>query len=533
MFYDSRYIYGDQNVEVPAHLNFGKYMLDRLRLMNNEVALENGDTHQTLTYKELTDYAVNLSKHLVSLGVKKGDIVAVGAEKRLEFIPTVLAIIFTGATYTPHDLKSGRAVLRHKLSITSPKYFICTNLFWNNNKDVLREFDCIKYFITLDEAEDQLISVKSLNSAKSDAEHFEPPAIVQGQSDVAFILYSSGTTGMPKGVQLTHLNCIVNSLPNDFKDPSLQTAFLYGEWYHNYDTFMTYKFLCTGKKVVYVKEPSLPVFLKCVGECKVNIALIVPSLVGFCSKVENMGKYNVESLKVIYSRSSPLHRKTIENVKKRFPSVQNILQGYGMTECGEPTSENWGTKGPKPGSVGMASPGLIIKVVDPNTNEILGPNQRGEIRVTGSPFMKGYMGIDRSTYLDEENFFKTGDLGYYDEDKYFYIVDRFKDIIVYDGYKVAPLELESILLTHPGVREAAVIGKAVPDYGEEPTAFIVKQAGSSVTEKELIDYVASEVAPYMQIRGGVIFQDEIPRNSRGKVLRRHLREMLNGNLIKT
>ncbi|XP_052748733.1 uncharacterized protein LOC113519028 [Galleria mellonella] len=527
MFYDSRYIYGDQNVEVPAHLNFGKYILDRLRLMNNEVALENGDTHEKLTYKELTDYAVNLSISLATIGVKKGDVVAVGAEKRLEFVPTVLAIVFTGATYTPYDLKSGRAILKHKLSITKPKYFICSNLFWSSYKDILTEFDCIKYFITLDEATDQLLSVKSLISCKNNTNHFEPPAIVQGQTDVAFILYSSGTTGMPKGVQLTHLNCILNSLPNDFKDPSLHTAFVYGEWYHNYDTFMTYKFLSAGKKVVYINEPTLESFLKCVDECKVDVAFLVPSIVGFCSKAEGVEKYNLKSLKIIYSRSSPLHSKIIEIVKKRFPGLQNILQGYGMTECGEPTSEIWGIKGPKSGSVGMASPGLIIKVVDPQTNKILGPNQRGEIRVAGSVFMKGYMGIDPSTYLDEENFFKTGDFGYYDEDKYFHIVDRFKDIIVYDGYKVAPLELESILLTHPGVREAAVVGKTVPDYGEEPTAFVVKQSSTSVTDKELVDYVANEVAPYMQLRGGVIFLDEIPRNTRGKILRRQLREMLN------
>ncbi|XP_013194076.2 uncharacterized protein LOC106137718 [Amyelois transitella] len=528
MFNNSNIVYGDQTVKVPAHLNFGKFMLDSLRLYRNEIALENADTHEVLTYEQLTQYAVGLSCALKKLGVGLGNTVALGSEKRLEFIPTALAIVFTGATYTPYDLKSGSAILKHKLSITKPKYFVCTSLFWNTYGDLLKTFDCIKHYITLDEKTDSLISVKSILSHVN-VNNFEP-AKVKGQSDVAFILYSSGTTGMPKGVQLTHLNCILNSLPHDFKDSSLATGFIYGEWYHNYDTFMTYKFLLAGRKMVYINEPTLEGFLKCVDECKINVAMIVPSLVGFCSKAEDLSRYNLDSLKIIYSRSSPLHNKTIENVKIRFPNLQNVLQGYGMTECGEPTSESWGTKGPKPGSVGMASPGLIIKIVDPQTNKILGPNTQGEIRVTGPVFMKGYIGIDPSTYLDEQEFFKTGDLGYYDNDKYFYIVDRMKEIIVYDGYKVAPLELESILLAHPKVREAAVVGKIVPDYGEEPTAFVVKEPGVQVTEKELVDYVASEVSPYMQLRGGVRFIDKIPRNTRGKALRRNLRELLNENI---
>ncbi|KAH9628591.1 hypothetical protein HF086_010325 [Spodoptera exigua] len=423
MFTDDNYVFGDQNVQVPAHLNFGKFILDRLRLQKDEVALELGDTREKLTYKEFTQYAVNMSTALTKLGVGRGDIVAVGSEKRNEFVPTVLAIVFTGATYTPYDLKSGRAVLKHKIGLTKPKYFVCSKLFWNTYSDILRSFDCIEKFVTLDEGTESVISIRTLITNDADVSKFEPVQ-VQGQSDIAFILYSSGTTGMPKGVQLTHLNCILNSLPDE------------------------------------------------------------------------------------------------------FPKVKNILQGYGMTEAGELTSESWGTKGPKSGSVGMASPGITLKVVDLETRKTVGPNQRGEICLRGPVLMKGYIGVPPSNYLDEDGFFKTGDLGYFDEDRYFYIVERLKEIIVYDGYKVAPLELETILQLHPGVREAGVVGKPVKVYGEEPTAFVVKQPGVNVTEKELLDYVAEEVPPFMQLRGGVRFIEEMPRNPRGKIIRQRLREML-------
>ncbi|XP_063827419.1 luciferin 4-monooxygenase-like [Ostrinia nubilalis] len=524
MFNNKKYVFGDQNVKVPAHLNFGKYILDQLRLRKNEVALELFDTGEKMTYKELTQFAVNLAIGLIKLGVGIGDTVAVGSEKRNEFMSTILGIVFTGATYTPYDLKSGRAVLKHKISITQPKYFICSNLFWNTYSDILKSFDCIQTFITLDDAIEFVVSVKTLIARDADVDLFEPVA-VQGQTDVAFILYSSGTTGMPKGVQLTHLNCILNSLADDFKDESLKTVFLYGEWYHNYDTFMTYKFLSLGRRIVYVQEPSLISFLSCIQGCQVDIAMIVPSVVGYLSKSDELGNYNLDSLKIIYSRSSPLHVKTIENVKRKLPKLK-ILQGYGMTESGEPTSQSWATKGYKPGSVGMASPGITLKIVDPVNNDILGPNERGEIRLRGPVFMKGYIGMDPSSYLDHGGFFKTGDLGYYDEDKYFFIVDRMKEIISYDGNKIAPLELEAVLQLHPAVKEAGVVGKPVPDFGEEPTAFVVRQPGMDVSEEELVKFVASEVPPYMQLRGGVKFIEEIPRNSRGKILRRRLRELL-------
>ncbi|XP_048005487.1 luciferin 4-monooxygenase-like isoform X1 [Leguminivora glycinivorella] len=526
--YNINYVYGDQNVQVPAHLNFGKYILERLKqaYKTNEVAVENALSGEAITYKDFTQYAVDLSVALTDLGVKTGDTVGIGSEKRVLFIPTAVAVVFSGAAYTPYDLQSGRAGLKHKLNLTRPKYFICSALFWKTYEDVLKTMDFIENFICFDDSNDIELSLKTFLTKQTNVSTFEP-ATVQGQTDTALILYSSGTTGMPKGVQLTHLNCILNSLPKDFEDESLKTMFLFGEWYHNYDTFMTYKFLSLGRRVVYVDSVTPENLLKSIQKCQVNITMLVPSLVGYLSKAEQVDRYDISSLKIIYCRSSPLHGRTIEAIKRRFPTLKKLLQGYGMTESGELTSESWGTKGPKVGSVGMASPGITLKVVDPQTREVLGPNQRGEICLRGPVFMKGYIGIEPSTYLDDQGFFLTGDLGYYDEDKYFYIVDRLKEIISYDGNKVAPLELETILLLHPGVREAGVVGNPAGDIGEEPTAFVVRQPGASVSEQELIDYVSAEVSPYMQLRGGVVFVPELPRNPRGKILRRRLREILN------
>ncbi|XP_049870670.1 luciferin 4-monooxygenase-like [Pectinophora gossypiella] len=527
MFNNKLYVYGDQDVQVPAHLNFGKFILNHILRMGDAVALENAESGEKITYKELAEYAVKLSVGLTNLGVKKGDIVALGSEKRLLFVPTALAIIFSGATYTPYDFKSGRAHLQHKMKITQPKYFICSELFWETNREVLEGFESVKTFISLDNSPKK-VSVSSLTCdwAAVDVEQFEPTA-VEGQVDTAFVLYSSGTTGMPKGVKLSHLNCILNSLSHDFKDSSLKTAYVTGDWFHNYDSFMTYKMLGLGVKIIYTTEVTPEIVAKALEKHQVNIAFLVPSVVSWLSKIDEADHYNLDSLKVVYCRSSPLHVKTMAKLKQRFPSIKHVLQGYGMTEAGELTSENWGAKGPRPGSVGAPSPGITLKVEHPETRQILGPNEHGEISLRGPVFMAGYIDVDPSTYLDDQGFFRTGDLGYYDEDGYFYVIDRLKEMIIHDGYKVAPLELETILLLHPGVREAGVVGKPDPEFTELPTAFVVRQPGSSVTEQELIDFVADEVSPHMQLKGGIKFIKELPRNPRGKILRRCLREMLN------
>ncbi|CAG9794306.1 unnamed protein product [Diatraea saccharalis] len=179
----------------------------------------------------------------------------------------------------------------------------------------------------------------------------------------------------------------------------------------------------------------------------------------------------------------------------------------------------------KPGSVGVVAPGITIKVVDVETRQPLGPNQTGELCIKGPLIMKGYVGIDNKEVFDSEGFFPSGDIGYYDDDKYFFIVDRLKELIKYKGFQVAPAELEGLLLKHEAVRDAGVVGVYDKAAGEVPLAFVVTQPDKKVTEKKLQQYVAERLSNPKHLRGGVRFISEIPKNPSGKIIRRQLRKM--------
>lgn len=179
----------------------------------------------------------------------------------------------------------------------------------------------------------------------------------------------------------------------------------------------------------------------------------------------------------------------------------------------------------KPGSVGTLQFGTWCKVIDTRTGEILGPNKPGELCFKGRLMMKGYINNEEETRnAMKDGWLHTGDVGYYDKDEEFFIVDRLKELIKYKGFQVPPAELEAILLSHPKIKDAAVIGIPDEEAGELPLAFVVKQPGVELSAEEVKTFVAKEASPAKRLHGGVQFTDAIPKNASGKILRRMLRE---------
>lgn len=255
----------------------------------------------------------------------------------------------------------------------------------------------------------------------------------------------------------------------------------------------------------------------------------VPPIIVILAKSPLVDKYDLSSVQEIACGAAPLGRDTEEEVMIRLNT--KLGQGYGLTETSPivlapPRFER------RTGSSGVLIPNTECKVVDLETGAPLGANKDGELWFRGPQIMKGYLNNPDATNncIDNEGWFHTGDIGHYDEEGYFYIVDRLKELIKYKGFQVAPAELEGTLLSHNSIADAAVIG--VPDLqaGELPKAFVVLKPNMALTKDEIMKFVEGRLSPHKHLRGGVEFIDQIPKSLSGKILRRQLRQRVKSKL---
>ncbi|CAH0716921.1 unnamed protein product, partial [Brenthis ino] len=516
------YVYGEGEVNVPAHLNFGQFMLEKLWNSEDKIAMINGSTHQKITFRDMAKNCINIALSLTQIGVKRGDTIAICSENRQEFLSLVIGIICSGATITPTNLAYTKDELTYVLSISKPKMIFCSPLAYKTHQQTFKNLRFMKIVVFGNERlRGTLMFEDMVKDRGINFDMFES-VNVTGQKDTALILYSSGTTGLPKGVMLTHLNLLTTCSVSPSTNPKEIGLFI-APWYHTMGLVGILRVLCSGSTSIYLPKFGVNEYLQTIEKYRVQQIIVPPPILVILSKTEC--NYDISSLKLIISGAAPLREETIKAVKAKFPNVKNILQGYGMTESTLAITRDTYDKAHSAKGVGQVLTGTVIKVVDIETRKPLGANKPGEICVKGPTVMKGYIGKDKKDDFDEEGFFKTGDIGYYDEDEYFFIVDRLKELIKYKGYQVAPAEIEAVLLQHPSIRDAGVVGVPHESGGEAPRAYVVIQSAANVTEEEVKSFVAEKLSNPKHLRGGVRFVSEIPKNPSGKILRRQLKGM--------
>lgn len=352
---------------------------------------------------------------------------------------------------------------------------------------------------------------------------------------VAVLPYSSGTTGLPKGVKLSHRQLITNCLQvisepkisstkratSDFQEviPALLP------FYHIYGLLsLAIGSLHQGSKVVTVPKFEPAHFISTVAEYKATMLYLVPPLIQLMGSSPDIKSSHFESVNTINNGAAPVGPNDVERLLKKAPNVR-FSQGYGLTEC-SPVASVLEKGSSKYTSSGKPLPNTEMKVMNLETKMNLGPGESGEICIRGPQVMLGYHNNPQATAetIDNSGWLHTGDMGYYDEDNDFYIVDRYKELIKVKGLQVAPAELEDILRSHPGIADAAVIGIPHDRSGEVPKAFIVLKE-PKLTEDDVKKFVAGKVSEHKHLTGGVQFVSAIPKNPSGKILRRNLKEM--------
>ncbi|KAH9608856.1 hypothetical protein KSS87_015895 [Heliosperma pusillum] len=358
--------------------------------------------------------------------------------------------------------------------------------------------------------------------------------VTVSQDDSAVIMYSSGTTGEVKGVELTHRNLIalisVYFHRSQEEDESTRRISLVPlPLFHVFGFTVLLIGVMLSETLVFMERFDFEKMLAAVEKYKVTSVPVSPSLIVAMEKSELVKKYDISSLKLLGCGGAPLGREVALRFKARFPDVE-IVQGYGLTEAGGGIAS---TEGPdeceRYGSVGRLQELTLAMIVDPSTGEGLPPGKEGELWLHGPTIMKGYVGNKDATAetLLPEGWLRTGDLCYFDSDGFLYIVDRLKELIKYKGYQVPPAELEHLLLSHPDIADAAVVPYPDEEAGEIPMAFVVRKPGSNIAGAQVMDYVAKQVTPYKKIRR-VSFVSSIPKNPSGKILRRELVKQATG-----
>ncbi|XP_063835883.1 uncharacterized protein LOC135085031 [Ostrinia nubilalis] len=539
MLRNRNYLYGSKDLEVPARLHLGDYMIEKMWSVREKTALINGSTNESITYGEVAQQAMNFAVSLAHLGVRKGDTIALCSENTFEFWGVVIGVACAGAIVTPVNTGYTENEVKHAMSISKPKIVVLSQQAYKVHGKTFRSLPYIKTVIVFGNHRphntllynDLAVSnnngtgnviVNNYLARNVKLEEFDV-VDVDGQIDPIFILYSSGTTGLAKGVMQTHLNVL--SQCNMPKSTNSEIVLAVAPWFHTMGLNNTLGTLTTGRTSVFLTKFDLDVFLKTIEKYKIVQMTVVPPLVVAICKAAS--KYDLSSVKIVYSGAAPLQKETEELLKAKLPNIETVLQGYGMTEATLAITRGLPDHKQKPGSVGKPVPCAVMKVVDIDTRVPLGPNQPGEICVKGPMVMKGYVGKDRKADFDDEGFYMSGDVGYYDEDGSFYIVDRMKELIKYKALQVAPAEIEALLLEHPAVRDAGVVGVPDKSAGEVPLAFVARQPGARVTGEEIQQFVAERLSNPKRLRGGVRFVEAIPKNPSGKILRKELKKMIN------
>jgi len=506
------------DVEIPARPLAG-FILETALARGGRAALIDAVTGRTIAFAELPRLVDRVAASLSRLGLRKGDVCAIFSPNTLEYPITVLALARLGVIVTTaspvctcDDLRKQFTDSRPRLLFTSPAVRETANA------------------IAAAYAFERVFSYAPMEGASPFDALLEgdeaPPDVEIAPSDIFALPYSSGTTGLPKGVMLSHGNIVANVLQVQACGHLIDgqdTLITFLPFFHIYGLCVIMMIgLRYGATLVVMPRFELETYLDLVERYRGTMLHVVPPIVLALAKSPAVDRRDFSSVRKLFSAAAPLGGEVTGQCCARVKVV--LQQGYGMTESSPAThvsSEDPAKS--KPGSIGVPVPNTECRVVDPATGIDVDSGVDGEIWIRGPQVMQGYLNRPEETRatVDADGWLHTGDIGHADADGDFFIVDRLKELIKYKGMQIAPAELEAVLLSHEAVADAAVIPRTDEECGEIPHAFVVLKGAA--TAGEIMAFVASRVAPYKKIRR-IDFIDAIPKSPSGKILRRVLRE---------
>ena len=493
-------------------------MSSNLAQLLTQTASEHGDRpalkldDAVVTYQMLDEGAARVAGLLQARGLQPGDRVGIMLPNVPYFGLAYYGVLRAGGVVVPMNVLLKAREVKFYLSDSGAKHVFAWHDFLTDAEPGAQEAGTEVIAVRPGEFE------RLLAQTPRQAED-----VPREESDTAVILYTSGTTGTPKGAELTHFNMLANCFHGgtELVDVSERDVVLGAlPLFHSFgQTCCLNTAVRVGACLTMIPRFDPGKALEIIERDRVTLFDGVPTMYHALLNHPERERYDISCLRLCVSGGSAMPVEVLRSFEKAFGCV--ILEGYGLSETSPVASFNQRGRERKPGSIGTPIPGVEMKVVDDEGNEVPG-GEVGEIVIRGHNVMKGYWNHpDATAEVLKDGWLRTGDMATVDDDGYFFIVDRKKDMIIRGGYNVYPREIEEVLYEHPGVLEAAVI--AVPDQalGEEVGAAVVRRGGSDADAEEIREFVKERVAAYKYPRH-IWFTDELPKGATGKVLKREI-----------
>ncbi len=476
-----------------------------------------------ISYADLSEKVRRFGAGLQNLGLKRGEKVAILLKNCPEFIISYFGILRAGGIAVPLNTFLKTEELKLILQDSSARFLITSSQLLEKVRNLQIRLENLEKIISTDKIEEGTTSFSEL---KKDFPIVEPLIFSE---DIAAILYTSGTTGQPKGVLLTHHNLISNILSSlkMIKVTSKDRFVCLLPMFHSFAfTVCVLLPLYLGSPIIIFStlHPFSKILRKII-TARVTIFVAIPPIYNLLTSQIKIPSFIPPFLirlflpvRLCISGAAPLSSEILKRFEKKFHLP--LLEGYGLTETSPVVSLN-PPKKRKSGSVGLPLPGISVRIINEKGEE-LPFGEIGELYIKGENVMKGYFNQPKETEKVLKNgWLATGDLARIDEEGYIYIVDRKKEMIIFRGLNIYPREVEDVLYTYPGIREVAVIGMKDEKHGELPIAFISLKEGMKVQPADILKYCRQRLATY-KVPRRIILKDSLPKNPAGKILKREL-----------
>ena len=504
------------DVDIPE-VTITAHILRRASALADHVAIRDISGASSYTFAELSDAIHSLAGGLAERGISPGKVVGLMAPNLPEYAVVFHGVAVAGAAVSTINPTYGAQEVRHQLNDAGVSILFTVPMF----------VETALAAIEGTETTEVVVIGEPVSGTTGMAELFAKP-IEQVPVDVAthtvVLPYSSGTTGLPKGVMLSHRNLVANieqfTHAVHYQENEVALAAL--PFFHIYGMQVLMNgLLSNGVTTVTMPRFDMAEALQAVQDFKVTRFFAVPPIVLGLANSPAVDEYDTSSIRQVFSGAAPLGAELAAKAAARLGC--EVVQGFGMTEL-SPVSHSTVEGDYRPGTSGVTISNTESRIVDPDTGEDQPIGGRGELWVRGPQVMTGYLNNPTATAatIDADGWLHTGDIAVIDEYGHMSIVDRMKELIKFKGFQVAPAELEALLITHPKIADVAVIGIPDDEAGEIPKAFVTEAPGSSITLEEIQALVGDNLVSYKQIREFEVIE-VIPKSASGKILRKDLR----------